>query len=89
MVSFAAALYERPGIEGQRRRQIVQILRAALQAVDPAEAVRRFMARRGVDLHRIQAIGFGETPAAMPAAAPQERGPALRRVVVKVLVPAE
>lgn len=43
MVSFAQSLYDRPGIEGVRRRQIVSILQAALEAVDPAEAVKRFM----------------------------------------------
>ena len=47
MVSFSPALYEREGLEGVRRRQIVQILQAALDAVEPAAAVRRQLRREG------------------------------------------
>ena len=47
MSEFAAALYERPGQDGQRRRQIVAILQAALESVDPAAAVRRQLRREG------------------------------------------
>ena len=47
MVSFSPALYEREGLEGTRRSQIVQVLRAALDAVDPAAAVRRQLRRDG------------------------------------------
>ncbi|MFB3819742.1 MAG: OmpA family protein [Candidatus Methylomirabilales bacterium] len=53
-----------------------------------AQAVRRFMAQKGIELHRIQAIGFGETAPASPPGAPAERG-AARKVVVTLLVPAE
>jgi outer membrane protein OmpA-like peptidoglycan-associated protein len=53
-----------------------------------AQAVRRFMAQKGIELHRIQAIGFGETTPASPAGMPAERG-AARRVVVTLLVPAD
>lgn len=53
-----------------------------------AQAVRRFMAEKGIELHRIQAIGFGEARLASPVAARAERAQA-RRVVVTLLVPAE
>ncbi|MCD6518797.1 MAG: glycerate kinase [Anaerolineae bacterium] len=43
MITFASELYEREGLEGERRRQVVQVLQAALAAVDPAEAVRRYL----------------------------------------------
>lgn len=46
-VSFAPALYERQGLEGQRRRQIVDILATALDAVDPKAAVLRALRREG------------------------------------------
>jgi len=47
MSRFASALYERPGLEGQRRRQIVQIMEAGLDAVDPKAAVQRALRREG------------------------------------------
>ena len=47
MATFAPAIYERPGLEGDRRRQIVQVLGAALDAVDPAQAVLRVLRTEG------------------------------------------
>jgi glycerate 2-kinase len=47
MTRFAAALYERAGQVGERRRQIVQIMDAALDAVDPAQAVAAHLRREG------------------------------------------
>lgn len=52
MVAFDAALYEREGEMGVRRRQIVSILEKALEAVDPATAVKRHLEREG-DMLRI------------------------------------
>jgi hydroxypyruvate reductase len=47
MVTFDPALYEREGEKGVRRRQIVSILEGALDAVDPATAVKRHLRREG------------------------------------------
>jgi glycerate 2-kinase len=47
MVTFDPILYQREGLEGERRRKIVRILSAALQAVDPAQAVKRCLRREG------------------------------------------
>ena len=80
MVEFAAALYERPGLEGERRRKIVQVLGAALHAVDPARAVQRFLRREGDQLwvqervydlaryERIYVVGTGKAGAPMAQA---------------------
>lgn len=96
MVSFAAALYERPGIEGQRRRQIVQILQAALQAVDPAEAVRRFLRREGdtlwVDerpydlgaMRHVYVVGAGKAGAPMAQAVEEALGERITAGAVNV-----
>jgi glycerate 2-kinase len=80
MVTFASELYERQGTKGERRRQIVQVLQAALDAVDPAAAVKRFVQREGdnliVDGHtydlasieRIFVVGAGKADAPMAQA---------------------
>lgn len=80
MVTFASELYERQGIKGDRRRQIVQVLQAALDAVDPAAAVKRFAQRDGgsliVDGHtydlttieNIYVVGGGKADAPMAQA---------------------
>ena len=80
MISFAPALYARDGVDGQRRRQIVTLLQAALQAVDPAEAVRRTMRREGDRLYvgersydlstfeRVLVVGTGKAGASMTQA---------------------
>ena len=47
MVAFAPQLYRREGKEGLRRRQIVAILEAALDAVEPGAAVRCALQREG------------------------------------------
>lgn len=80
MVSFAARLTDRPGQDGERRRKVVDVMQAALQAVDPAEAVRRFVRRDGdrlmigdrsyelSDYERIYVVGAGKADAAMAQA---------------------
>jgi hydroxypyruvate reductase len=80
MVTFAPQLTDREGLKGERRRQIVQVLQAALDAVDPAAAVRRFVRREGdrliVDgqvydlaaVERIYVVGAGKADAPMAQA---------------------
>jgi hydroxypyruvate reductase len=77
---FAPALYRREGVQGARRRQIVEVLQAALDAVDPAEAVRRYLSREGERLtvggqrydldrfERIYVVGAGKAGAPMAQA---------------------
>ncbi len=47
MAHLNASLYDQPGLRGERRRQVAQILEAALAAVDPAKAVRHALTREG------------------------------------------
>jgi len=47
MVKFDAALWQRGGVEEQRRRDVVDIMGAALAAVDPGQAVERTLERQG------------------------------------------
>jgi hydroxypyruvate reductase len=80
MVSFSEKLTDRPGQDGKRRRQVVDVMQAALQAVDPAEAVRRFVQRdgdrflvdgRSYDLsayRHVYVVGAGKADAAMAQA---------------------
>jgi len=51
MVSFASQLTDHPGERGERRRLAVSVMQAALEAVDPGKAVRRFVQRVGNQLH--------------------------------------
>ncbi len=51
-----------------------------------ADAVRRFLVRQGVDLHRIQSIGLGQ---ARPAKGSREPAQDQRIVTVQLLAPAE
>ena len=86
MVSFAPAIYERAGRDGERRRQIVQVLQAALDAVDPAAAVRRHVQRcdarlqvggRVYDLdayRRVLVVGAGKAGAPMARAVEETLG---------------
>ena len=86
MSEFAPALYERPGQDGQRRRQIVAILQAALESVDPAAAVRRQLRREGDTLWasdvgydlgevgRIFVVGAGKAGAPMARAVEEVLG---------------
>ncbi len=86
MVRFAPALYDRPGLEGVRRRQIVRVLEAALEAVDPREAVRRFVRREGETLwvngrpydltkiERVVVVGAGKAGAPMAQAVEEVLG---------------
>ena len=81
MISFNPALYQREGIEGTRRRQVVQIMQAALAAVDPYLAVRAALRREGDLLHvggetldlsrytRVLVVGAGKAGAPMARAA--------------------
>ncbi|MHB1318450.1 MAG: glycerate kinase type-2 family protein [Anaerolineae bacterium] len=80
MVSFAARLTDRPGQDGERRRQVVDVMQAALEAVDPAEAVRLFVRSDGDLLHvadrtydladydHVYVVGAGKADAAMAQA---------------------
>jgi hydroxypyruvate reductase len=52
MIAFAPALYQRDGVDGARRRKVVEIMQAALAAVDPYQAVRAALCRNG-DLLRV------------------------------------
>ena len=80
MVTFAPQLYAREGIDGVRRRQVVAVLQAALDAVDPAAAIRRYLRREDdtlivdgqpYDLTRyanIYVVGAGKASALMAQA---------------------
>ena len=86
MVEFASALYKRGGVVGQRRHQIVQVLQAALDAVDPLAAVRRHLRRDGDTLwveqrsydlsafRHIYVVGAGKAGAPMAQAVEQVLG---------------
>jgi len=85
MVRFAPILYQREGKE-KRRRQIVTILEAALDAVDPAAAVQEHLRRQGRDLQvgdasydlsryrHIYVVGAGKAGAPMAQAVEQVLG---------------
>ena len=47
MIAFDPALWQRGGELERRRREVVQIMQAALDAVDPALAVQRALRREG------------------------------------------
>jgi glycerate 2-kinase len=86
MVEFSSILTARPGLEGERRRQIVAVLCAALGAVDPAAAVRRVVRCSGTTLwvgercydlralRRIVVVGAGKAGAPMAQAIEQILG---------------
>jgi glycerate 2-kinase len=96
MVTFAQALWDRPGEEGDRRRQVVSVLEAALEAVDPAAAVRRFVRRDGNRLfidgqtydldafEHIYVVGAGKADAAMAQAIEELLGERITAGVVNV-----
>lgn len=77
---FSPELTAHEGLKGARRSQIVSVLQAALGAVDPAAAVRRFVQRQGdrliVDgqvydlreIDRIYVVGAGKADAPMAVA---------------------
>jgi glycerate 2-kinase len=79
-VTFHESLYQQPGVLGLRRRQIIQVMQAALDAVDPADAVARFVKREGhwldvagcrYDLEeydRVCVVGAGKAGAPMATA---------------------
>ena len=80
MVVFDSKLYERAGEDGARRRLVVEVMQAALDAVDPARAVSRVLRREGdllwvgttrYDLtkyRRIYVVGAGKAGAPMTQA---------------------
>jgi glycerate 2-kinase len=86
VVRFDPRLYEHPGLRGERRRQVVAILTSALEAVDPAAAVRRalvlsgnnlILARRSYDLsacEHIYVVGAGKAGAPMAQAVEEVLG---------------
>ncbi|MGI6367792.1 MAG: glycerate kinase type-2 family protein [Anaerolineae bacterium] len=96
MVTFDPRLTDRPGLEGQRRAQLVEVMQAALMAVDPAEAVRRHMHRQGDQLivngrtyplnqyRRIIVVGAGKADAAMTQAVEEILGDRLTEGAVNV-----
>ncbi|MHB1295858.1 MAG: glycerate kinase type-2 family protein [Anaerolineae bacterium] len=96
MATFAAQLTQREGIEGVRRRTIVNILEAALAAVDPAAAVRNAVQRDGSWLHvgvetydlrryrHVRVVGAGKAGASMAQAVEQILGPQLEGGIVNV-----
>lgn len=53
-----------------------------------AEAVRRFMVEKGIDLHRVQIIGLGEARPVAPNATKQGRDQN-RRVAIKIVMPTD
>ncbi len=96
MVRFSPGLYEREGLAGERRRKIVETMQAALQAVDPAEAVRRSVQRQGrrliVDgraydldaIEHVYVVGAGKAGASMAQALEGLLGDRLSEGVVNV-----
>lgn len=96
MVTFSHKLTDRPGNEGTRRRQVVEIMQAALEAVDPAGAVRRFVQRDGdllvvgdttyhlSDYQNVYVVGAGKADAAMAQAIESILGDRLTKGIVNV-----
>jgi len=96
MASFSTRLTDRPGNEGTRRRQVVEIMQAALEAVDPAGAVRRFVRRDGdvlivgdttyhlSDYQNVYVVGAGKADAAMAQAIESILGDRLTKGIVNV-----
>ena len=96
MVAFAPQLYRREGEEGLRRRQIVAILEAALDAVEPGAAVRRALRREGETLwvggtaysleawEHIYVVGAGKAGAPMARAVEEILGERLTAGQVNV-----
>jgi len=86
MSAFRTELYDRPGVDGERRRQVVRVMEAALQAVDPAEAVTRCLRcddgtltvdGQAYDLRayrRVLVVGAGKAGAPMALAVEQALG---------------
>jgi hydroxypyruvate reductase len=80
MITFSPALYQREGLEGAHRKQIVAVLQKALEAVDPAIAVRRHLRQEGDILwvkqtpyelkpsSRVYVVGAGKAGAPMAQA---------------------
>ncbi|NLG50078.1 MAG: DUF4147 domain-containing protein, partial [Chloroflexi bacterium] len=86
MVPFDPRLFQRPEPTGTRRRQVVEILQAALEAVDPAVAVLRHLRREGdilwvgdarydlAEYRHIYVVGAGKAGAPMAQAVEQVLG---------------
>lgn len=93
---FASELFERRGAAGERRRQVVRVMEAALRAVDPGDAVRRCLAREGHTLRvdgceydlsryrRVIVVGAGKAGGPMALAAEEILGDHLAAGAVNV-----
>lgn len=96
MPSFDCELWNRPGIQSQRRRQVAQVMQAALDAVDPAEAVLRHLVRAGETLRvvgqdydlshfaNVYVVGAGKAGAPMAQAVEQVLGERVTRGCINV-----
>ncbi|MHB0856239.1 MAG: glycerate kinase type-2 family protein [Anaerolineae bacterium] len=96
MATFATQLVQREGVEGARRRTIVAILQAALQAVDPSIAVRNTLQREAhllrvgaetYDLGRyrhVHVVGAGKAGASMAQAVEEILGEQVHGGLVNV-----
>jgi glycerate 2-kinase len=86
LIQFNPRLYKHAGLRGERRKQVVPILTAALAAVDPAAAVRRSLhhvgdqltiGARAYDLRTIEhiyVVGAGKAGAPMTQAVEEVLG---------------
>ena len=95
-VSFDRSLYEGRGTTSSRRREIVQIMQAALDAANPTDAVLRFLGRQGrwlevagrrYDLEEydnIYVVGAGKASASMAMAIERVLGDRITEGVVNV-----
>ncbi len=96
MVTFDPQLYQREGAQGLRRRQVVAVMEAALDAVDPFAAIGRFLQRQGdlltigdaaydlATIERIFVVGAGKAGAPMAQAVEACLGERLTAGVVNV-----
>jgi len=96
MVQFSSELYERDGVVGARRRQIIKILQAALNAIDPAAAIRDRLYREGDQLWvqdrcydlasyaNVYVVGAGKAGASMAQAVEELLGDRLTKGHVNV-----
>lgn len=96
MAQFAPQLTQHEGREGERRRRIVTVLEAALEAVDPYAAVRHYVRRDGntlwvdrceydlAEIDRVLLVGAGKAGAPMAQAVEDVLGDALSAGCVTV-----
>ena len=96
MIRISPTLYRREGLQGQRRRQIADVLEAALAAVEPTAAVRAHLRREGPSLWvedkkydlasfaRVFVVGTGKAGAPMAQAVEALVGDSIAEGVVNV-----